>query len=174
MQNLLLSLLLDLGIWHLLRVSQNQNASRAAMTCRGCRFAAGQGLKTLLGTCCVNVYLFVHASEHVCVNAAVFFFVLSCQWLILTCRILTECLVIPGDTRPQGRSSLHFLLLSLRPPNRCPLSFHTSSPFHSNPFYSPLFLPTSLGLLICNIDIYCWTKWATVLQVVGGDSDVGQ
>lgn len=35
---------------------------------------------------------------HVCAS----FFALSCEWLILTRRILTECWAIPGGTRPRG------------------------------------------------------------------------
>lgn len=108
-----------------------ENLSHAAVTCRGCLVAAGQVQKTLPVTCCVNVYLLAHASEHMRVNACIFSFVLSRKWLILTCRILTECSAIPGGTRPQGRNnSLRFLLLSLflHSPNLCPLSFHTSPP----------------------------------------------
>lgn len=93
----------------------------------------------------------------------------ECEWLILKFRILTV-FGYPRRHESTGPQQPSLSSSSLSPFfHLCPLSFHTSSPFQSNPFYSLLFLPTSLmGLLICNIDIYCWPKWAAVLQVVGG------
>lgn len=67
--------------------------------------------ETQPATSFVNVCLFVRLCD--CARVCALFSVLSCKWLILTCRILTECWAIPGGTRPRGRSSLHFLLFSL-------------------------------------------------------------
>lgn len=58
--------------------------------------------------------------------------------------------------------------------NLSPPSSYTSPTFQSNFFLGYGHPPPLTGLLICNSDIYCRPKWAAVLQVVGGDSDVGQ
>lgn len=163
----------DLTCSPLVMESQQPAITHTALTCWGCLVEAGQGQKTLPVTCCVNVHLFACASVHMRVNVCAFLFVLGREWLILKCRILTECSAIPGGTRPQGRNRraafTFFISLSLPPlPSLIP---HIHPPFQSNPL---LFLPTSLmGLLICNIDIYCWLKWAAALRVVGGDSWCG-
>ncbi len=92
--------------WRPLLLSWIHNGplSHPTVTCWGCLVEAGHGRKTLPATCCVHVYLLACASVHMQANTCIFLFVLSPEWLILKCWILTECSAIPGGTRPQGRN----------------------------------------------------------------------
>lgn len=88
--------------------------------------------KTTLPITCVNVYLLMHASVHMHVNASDWFWSLQ-SW---------QCLASPGGTSPQACNSLHFSSSSLSPFfHLCPLSLQTPSPFQITPFTPYYFYP---------------------------------
>lgn len=123
-------------------------------TCWECLVEAGQGQRTSSITC-VNALC---AQTCTRVSLSLFFFFVQ-LWLILRCRMLTECSTIPGGARPRARNRRAAITFFFFPAlsHICPLSFDTSR--YCSIISRLLFLPCSvLVLLIGDIDIYGWLK----------------
>lgn len=130
--------------------------------------------ETQPATSFVNVYLFVWcATVHICAPCSLCSVASDWFW-----RVESWWSAGPSqEARDHGAAAAFtfssFLSLCALA-NLSPPSSYTSPTFQSNFFLGYGHPPPLTGFLICNSDIYCRPKWDAVLQVVGGDSDVGQ
>lgn len=142
------------------KIQKNRNvlSHSSIMTTWHCDRLLSYSVSTLTVWCVVAVCIYV------C-------FLSSWEWLILKCRLLTECSAIPRGERPWAGNRGAAIAFFSSVPHLSFFSTHLSNPFNlCLLFFFPslLFLPRSLmALLIGNIDIYGWIKWAAILEVQG-------